>query len=249
MLVQTQNINQMFRVLLLLGCFFSGVLHADDLDNQKCVSILKSLYESIKVDFTSAAERKLIADAFSTVSDREAAKTAFEIYLRNRTKKLSPELSKQVSDVVEKRNYSTYPSNSLYVYFEKYIHLGLMPKWRESILEYQILAHELEHFIHDRAAWEQGVVVIGALRSKNFHIPATFLSELGAMTAEWQYINTIPLEARYRLIDSIDNAIDVYRPDIMIRFLKSGSMKRPAYIKNEWANDRYSLDGFRHNRY
>lgn len=231
-----------------------------------CPSILMSLYESIKGDFTSKSDREEIARAFKTLPEKEAFKFSYEVFLRNRLKSIPQDQWPAVQKVLNKKTYKQTAIGSHFSPSEKNILIDIHPDHRETLIEYEQLAHEGEHAIQDFLMESK----LGPIDRKEDYLRTRFTEELGAMTAEWQYLNSLPNEIRENWISKMHALKEQWErpgwnknkfalwpgiveirmdPNKMIQKLQSAASSRAAYIRGQWALGRYSLDGFRNNHY
>lgn len=178
-----------------------------------------------------------------SLSPKQAALLAFDHVLSERLKLLSPEVISGVKTVLESRTQiKTGEFEGHYVPLLNRTQISLPEKLRETFIEYMLLIHETEHAIQSHTIrFETGA-------AKNFGKNAKigFESERGAMIAEWNYLRTIPIDVKERMIQELfkmDTLFPANR-DFLIRALGNSNKSSPEYLSNEWQAGRYPTQFF-----
>lgn len=119
------------------------------------------------------------------------------------------------------------------------------PLVEDQALSHGILSHELEHLIqyyYFRKAPRtyMNYTLAGKLHPK--WVQMKFELEKGAMTAEWQYLKTIPRETRQHMLHEVQQLAQLSdsQKRLAERILLNPDLPLEEYLKLEWGFGRYS---------
>jgi hypothetical protein len=167
-----------------------------------------------------------------------------------RFKVLDPKEARIIQHILEAR-VNKFESNSVingnYDPMSKMIELVHPAHYREGIMEYSVLVHEMEHALQDimlsKSYPNEGTMRYLIRFFKDFKSDR-FYGEFGAMLAEWQYLRLIPSKTRNEMIENIskDSNLTQETKDLMIRNLKNADKNSSLYILSQWEAGRYSKD-------
>lgn len=195
-----------------------------------------SLVASVKHGILDEEQRIKIREAFGTLSSHQAAILAFTMYVDARLAKLPPRIASTARKILANQKYGR--AESRYLPLSREIENDTPDRYRNSIIDFSGQVHELEHVI-------QHHLVESSLGPSAYDVRGEvmfFLEELGAMSAEWDYLHSIPHEERERLALLIekDKRMSKVEKNFALRTLRSASLSRAGYLLNEWKVGRYS---------
>lgn len=183
-----------------------------------CIATFKKMNHQLESDPIQPETRSKIVEYFldDSLTPELRAKKAFNAVVSDRIRLLSKKNADMVSRFLTNRVTRFYQKEGTFVsgifveglFQKKQIMLELPEKFRESILEYAILTHELEHYIQNLSTTDklagEARLFIDSLTNPADH---TYERELGAMMAEFHFMKSIPLETR----KAAKNEVMLYR--------------------------------------
>lgn len=211
-----------------------------------CATFYREMADSANTELLSLQNLQKIDEIFRdpSLNSQEAAQKAFEIYFEARLKDLSPEVQKQMRNLLAKKvrqNNSSLTASS-YDTVRRVITISGPEKYREGVMGFFELSHELEHAIVDHIHIQRYGKSSGITWWHPKRKMLKYDDELAAMRAEWNFIRSVPEDARASLISALekDPAIDAGQKKFWIRSLKNASLDRDAYLNAEHLAGRYT---------
>lgn len=223
-----------------------------------CVALFRRMNHEIKTGYVQLDTRMRIAEVFSdeTLSPQQRAKNAFDVVVSDRIGLLTKGDAEQVKKFLNERVMRNYQVNGRYVdggFFDsplvnKKIKIHLPQNFSESIIEYAMLTHELEHYIQTRVA-SKGFA--GGMRlfvdSLNHFVDHKYEREMGAMIAEFNFMKALPLEIR----KNAQKEVMLYRfnlskgsLDLLLSMLDVEQFDVSSYIQKQHESGRYNRNSF-----
>jgi|GEM_PF-2990295 len=221
--------------------------------SSSCVRIFQQINREIQGGFVNPETKQRVAEYFSdaTLHPKERARRAFVAVVSDRLSLLPKNEAKKVQEFLKKRVFRNYSDSagSIRAYlhepiFEKKIMLSLPELIQETTMEYGILIHELEHYIQNRAATRTIPLAYQNFFEKVDHfVDYTYEREVGAMIAEFEFMNTIPIEVRRATVQTISRNSGFFSKktrDLLISLLDLYSQTPLEHVERQHLRGRYS---------
>lgn len=201
--------------------------------------------------------RQVAGESARTMSDymkkRRPVDAAINAYLQARYESLSEKEAELVTKVLRSTTFN--PSKILgnadedkditagYIPSLKRIHFEMPERYKDTLLYWFMFAHEMEHAIQDArlnlSFVNHDIQVSGYAMNE-----IRYLAELGAMTAEWVFLQGIKPELIAQQRAEVEKARDIeegYRA-YFLRALGNANLPLHEYIRREHEAGRYSRE-------
>lgn len=179
------------------------------------------------------------------LSAQQKAARSFEVYLRLRLALLTPAQASNIRDLIEQRLSAKTCDGTIGTFDCSYdpdqrsITVTVPNLLSETVLDYKIRVHEVEHAIQYLIASPR----LGFNHPGYFFIHR-FTEEKGAMTAEAAFIQSIPSDHLQDLFLKISNGKNIDK--IQRKYFKSvlsaalNTQDTESYVRSQWSAVRYS---------
>lgn len=184
-----------------------------------CIQIFRQMNETLQSSYITASTLEKVRALFddSSLSPKERGEKAFQAVVEDRLQLLDPQEARLVLKFLKSHVFRV-PVDSINgingsfsapAFSPKKITLTLPKEYQESIVEYAILSHELEHYIQYSLATKTLSDRLGFFFDSLDHLAdIKYEREIGAMLSEFQFLNTLPprmiQEARNEIIHHLE---------------------------------------------
>jgi hypothetical protein len=227
----------------------------------ECATFYSRLASKRKDSVFSEEALARIAGYFDdpNLDSAQAAQKAFDEYVNLRLADLPPDIQTRLRQGILNTQFSpSWNFNGSYnieiqpdgrLIPDKFKTEVLTPyKYRQSLIAYSLQVHELEHAIQRQLQAASLIPVTTTVRPVLSRIltretmDGHFFLELGAMRAEWDFLQSIPSKQRMALVDEIakDFTLSKDQRDYAKRVLEGAGLTQDQFIAGEHAADRYS---------
>lgn len=210
-----------------------------------CLVTLKSVNEQVQADFLTSEEKdkiNLLFQATQNIDGRSAGEDAFEIYMKARLRQLPEDVRAKVAEIY--KNAEIQESSGLDSYYHpltQSLKLRGPERYKLSILDFAVRAHEVEHVIQDTLHRKEVGTSIYQSKWAWSWIEASHLKEIGAMSAEWKYLSTMPINVRRELAKRIrEDQMKTPFKDALAYMLENPAMPLKEYLDQMAKSGRYS---------
>jgi hypothetical protein len=246
-------------LIVLLASSFSQNTNADQ---SGCAVKMREAIQALNADtqgmLISDEERSEIEKIFRDPEKRLfAAGYVFDLLMEKRLALLPSQDADKIREIIQKAKVK--PSSRLrkwlilsprltgsYELKSQSVTILRPESYRGSIVEFFMKTHEIEHAI-------QGLVVAKAIGKSSlnyferlltlFDSKLLFIEEAGAMQAEWQYLQTIPLEIKRSISEEIRKNPRISKSDraVISRILLSDEETADQHLQIQRKAGRYTL--------
>lgn len=215
----------LFILLLLASKILAPSVQANE-NGTFCVQLFKEMNQQIELGFVLSQTQRKIAAYFTdaTLTPQERAAKVFEAVVSDRIRLLAEPEAQQVMRFLKERVIRKYNETGKLISAEfidgliskSKIQLNIPIEIRNSILEYTILIHELEHYIQTLAVSHsaQGKWNLFFSNLVDF-VDLHYEREKGAMLVEFEFMNSIPMSARYEVFQEISQNESVFESNTL----------------------------------
>jgi hypothetical protein len=225
-----------------------------------CTVLYRNIGSTIKSGFVSNNTKSEIDKNFldENLTPAKRAKKAFNLIIEDRLKMLNPKIQIELRKLLDERitvdsnvknlDGAFVPSSSGKLDQDK-IELAIPNSLRESIIHYSVLIHEFEHAVAmqiERGGVEKTanplMVPVEIFKALKYGAGRIYENEANAMMAEFEYLRTIPLEAKYDLSLAIigDSTMSYSTSSFTLRSLNSLATNPEEYVEHQRDIGRYS---------
>lgn len=252
-------IRNLFRPITVWIIFFAFPLicYASDRLSDRasyCVEIFRAINDEIRSGYVSPQTRERVVQLFhdKKVPPEKRARKIFAQIVSDRLKLLSKKESKIIRNFLGKNIFYDYQESGSPVFAgffdedwpnKKEIILSLPVDLKDTIVEYTLLTHELEHVIQSLIVQRNkfGKHRYDVERLTHF-VDVKYEKELGAMLSEFEYFNSIPFDIRKRVLSATQSHPEFFDPDTakLISILLDNESKNPMdHVKRQHESGRY----------
>ena len=174
-----------------------------------------------------------------------------EAYIRARIRTFNPQDREKIRMLLQQHPQVEFFQEDNGKHILNAGHIKMWEGFKNTILPYQILAHEIEHTVQLYQFFGmhgKGLTLkqnIRGLATQLFGVVTKYKTEKGAMQAEWEIMNLASPELLKHTKQVIDSAKYNYKyrdfKESYHRYTNNASLTRDQYIQAEHANGRYSV--------
>lgn len=257
-----------FIFLLLIGAksiFTESLAEAQDSNKSSyCVGVFQKINDEIRFGYVSPKTRERVTQYLNDkkVPAKDRAKKIFYEVISDRIKLLPKKEGQIVKNflldhVVLDHQESGSPVFAGFFdeshYGKKEIIISIPIDLSDTIIEYTLLTHELEHYIQSLAISHSPMGIDkSSIESVTHFVDFKYEKEVGAMLSEFEYLNVIPPENRNQLAQSIKENPSLFDEDTT-QFLQSilnfHGTTPMEYVKKQHAIGRYDRESIRLSQY
>lgn len=247
-----------FKITLfaLLTTFPIQAIHAQP--NKKdpyCVIVFKKMNKELSQGYVKTETQQRIANYFfdETLSPKERARMTFLAVLSDRMSLLKKNEAAEVEKFLKEKVFISY--NDLEFFYggfisnptvEKHIMMSVPEALNNTIFEYAVLVHELEHYIQELVATRP---IFGSfkhiLNRTQHYVGVTYESEIGAMMSEFEFMNSIPREKRLDALEYIKKNRHLFNRDtlhLLVSILALHNHTPTDYVETQHRGGRYDIE-------
>jgi hypothetical protein len=208
-------------------------------------------------DWLNADDKKQITNLV-TSKGQPGAEPAFQVFLAARLRSVDPSIVPIIQALNLKPEVETIPGilDGVYVreeydmmgtiYKNAVLSLTYPPKLQNTVIDFFIRAHELEHAIQTETEKSVRSKGYDGLQTYYSNGLGRFLMEQGAMINEWRFLNALPqssLDEAIVLVNTLQIPDD--RKAFLVRCLSSAKKSMSDYLKTQYQAGRYNRESFR----
>jgi len=229
-----------------------------------CIRVFQKINQEIRWGYVRPQTRERVIQYFydQKIPAQDRAKKIFAAVVSDRIKLLPKKEAKAVQKFLLKNVYLDYQESGSPAFAgffnesppnKKEIVLSLPVDLRDTIIEYTMLTHELEHYIQSLAIARKPITRHKSTAELITHfVDFTYEKEVGAMLSEFEYLNVIPQEERKKLVQSVTAHPELFEPDtqeLIINLLDHGSTTPMEHVEFQHQKGRYDRDSLIRNNY
>lgn len=229
-----------------------------------CVRVFQELNREIRSGYVTPQTRERVTQYFydQKIPAQDRAKKIFAAVVSDRIKLLPKKEAKAVRKFLLKNVFQDYQESGSPAFAgffnssppdKKEIVVSLPVDLRDTIIEYTMLTHELEHYIQSLAIARKPITRRHSTAELVTHfVDLTYEKEVGAMLSEFEYLNAIPQEERKKLVQSVINHPKLFEPDtqeLILNLLDHGSTTPMEHVVFQHQKGRYDRDSLLWNNY
>lgn len=225
-----------------------------------CVRVYRALNEEIRYGYVSPQTRERVLQFFydKKIPPKNRARKIFAHIVSDRLNLLSKNEAKKVRNFLRKNIFydDQEPGSPIFAgYFDqeelgnREIVLSLPVDLRDTIVEYTILTHELEHVIQTQVIEREEIGKLRYSTERITHfVDVKYEKELGAMLSEFEYLNSIPQEIKQKLVKSVQIHPELYDSDtaeFLLILLDAPSKTPLEHVQHQHQSGRYDRASIR----
>lgn len=220
----------------------------------RCVRIFREMNHEIQSGYVTPQTKERVLQFFhdKKIPPEKRAKRIFAQIVSDRLKLLSKKEAKLVRNFLRKNIFQDYQESGspLFAAFfdqdwpdKKEIVLSLPVDLRDTIIEYTVLTHELEHYIQSLAiARDSSLKKQKATEMLTHFVDIKYEQEVGAMLSEFEYLNSIPLEIKQSIVQTIATQPETFEPDtaeFLLMLLGTQKLTPMEHVQHQHQIGRY----------
>lgn len=243
-----------------LAVFLENVIYAKSEKKEPyCVQVYRKINEELKLGYVKPETKEKIAGYFfdETLSPKERARKTFLAVLGDRIRLLNQNEAKDVVKFLKERVIVSKNDSDIFygglvsqprsvLSIEKQIVITLPEALSDTIFEYAILVHELEHYIQELVASRPALGSFKLVLDKSHHyVDVTYEAEMGAMMSEFEFMSSIPRENRITALEYVKknkNLFDHETLNLLISILALHHETPIDYVHAQQLGGRYDKE-------